>query len=656
VAIPLLKAAPKADQVAERLEGGPWRGLELCLLPAHVADDRALAAAVETTHASIGERDLAVTAEAPVTWPSGAHVRVDRLDAEARAGIERSARFAAEIGSPVLTIHLFTPVEPARYRAGFVPTDAEVQRFLEFYADTCLEYGVTPLIENIPPVLRMRVGGTFLSPIGGHWRDLQKWRERVPPLGFTVDVSHAALFAAFAASYPTAFGLTSADGLDVGRFVEELGPGAEVAHVSDSHGLLGEGLPYGVGEVDLDPLVRRLGELVPFIVAEVNEPDNSKSSAMKEAYRRIESALRNGGGSAPRSRPRPVVPTFDWQSVLEQRDPIPSILELQDAVGDRNVLITGGGGSVGGALATFLSGFRPRAITLLDNHEPSLSADYRHRGPADRGRVGHVLCDVRDHHRLQAEFAAVRPDIVFHLAAYKHVDQAERFPEEFVDTNLQGTWNVLRSAGATGVGTVVVASTDKAALAASFYARTKRLMEELTALVARRDGAARIAVRLVNVLGSAGSASQLFLEQARAATPLTVTDPEMVRYWITMAHAVSLAGHAALLAQDGAVLAGPTDPAMLTVGDLAARIWTQAGATGEIELDLMGVRRGETMTEVLTGPGEEMADERFQGIREIRGEEAFESAAWAAERVKEDATHERARATWLEAMGRRWPP
>ena len=467
-------------------------------------------------------------------------------------------------------------------------------------------------------------------------------------------MSHAALFAAFAASYPTAFGLTSADGLDVGRFVEELGPKAEVAHVSDSHGLLGEGLPYGVGEVDLDPLVRRLGELVPFIVAEINEPDNSKSSAMKEGYRRIESALRNGGGSAPRSRQRPVVPDFDWQSVLEQRDPIPSVLELQEAVGDRNVLITGGGGSVGRALATFLSGFRPRAITLLDNHEPSLSADYRHRGPTDRERVGHVLCDVRDHHRLQAEFAAAGPDVVFHLAAYKHVDQAERFPEEFVDTNLQGTWNVLRSAAAADVGTVVVASTDKAALAASFYARTKRLMEELTALVARRDGAARIAVRLVNVLGSAGSASQLFLEQARAATPLD--------------------GHRS---RDGPLLDydGPCGLARRPCGALgrgrrrpggagrpgdadrrrSRRTHLDAGGRhGRGQAGIGGVRRGETMTEVLTGPGEEMADERLQGIREIRGEEALEGAAWATDRVAE-ATRERARATWLEAMGSRWP-
>ena len=168
-----------------------------------------------------------------------------------------------------------------------------------------------------------------------------------------------------------------------------------------------------------------------------------------------------------------------------------------------------------------------------------------------------MLCDVREGRRLEAEFARARPDVVFHLAAYKHVDRAELFPEEFVDTNLHGTWNVLRAAESAGVETVVVASTDKAALAASFYARTKRFMEELTAFVARREGAQRVAVRLVNVLGSAGSASELFLKQARAGVPLTVTEAGMVRYWITMAHAVALLAHAALVAGDGALLAAP---------------------------------------------------------------------------------------------------
>ncbi len=125
---------------------------------------------------------------------------------------------------------------------------------------------VTPLIENIPPVLRMREGGVFLSPIGGHWRDLLAWRERIPQLGFTLDTSHAALFRNFAAAYPSLFDLDSEDELDLMRYVEELGPGSEVAHVSDAHGLLGEGLPYGAGElkVELDPAVaphRRAGAL-----------------------------------------------------------------------------------------------------------------------------------------------------------------------------------------------------------------------------------------------------------------------------------------------------------------------------------------------------------------------------------------------------------
>src|ERR671918_1854874 len=310
-AIPLLKAAPEADQLADRLEGGPWSGLEVCLLPGHVRDDEALADAIEIARERLKGLDLAVTAEAPVSWPSGAHVRVDRLDAEAGYGIERSARFAAAVGSPVITIRLCTPIDPHRYRAGYVPADEEIERFLRFYAETCLAHGVTPLIENVPPVLRMRVGGIFLSPIGGHWRDLKEWRERVPELGFTIDVSHAALFRSFAAAYPTAFGLSSADDLELERFVEELGPAAEVAHVSDAHGLLGEGLPYGTGELELDPIVRRLGELVPYIVAEINEPDPGRSTEMKRAYAAIEGTLR--APVRPPSVPRrQASPAFDW--------------------------------------------------------------------------------------------------------------------------------------------------------------------------------------------------------------------------------------------------------------------------------------------------------------------------------------------------------
>jgi nucleoside-diphosphate-sugar epimerase/sugar phosphate isomerase/epimerase len=650
-AIPLLKAAPEPEQIADRLDGGPWRGLELALAPKHVADDAAVAHAIEVVRESAAA-DLVVTAEAPVTWPSGAFVRVDRLTDEAAACIERSAEFAAAIGSPVLTIHLYVPLAPDEFRAAGPVEDGEVDRFLAFFAEACLARGVMPLIENVPPVLRMRIGGVFLSQIGGHWRDLRRWHARIPALRFTVDTSHAALFRSFVAAYPGLFGLASADDLELDRYVEELGPSAEVAHVSDAHGLLGEGLPIGSGELELDSVIRRLGVFVPFVVAEINEPDPARSPDMKAGYRVIERAL-----SAPRERPARRAPrlrpeTFDWQGVLDQRDPVPSLLDLQERFGGRRVLVTGGSGSIGRALTTFLLGFRPERITLLDGHEASLTADRRGREAAELERVAHVLCDVRDGGRVEHEITRARPDVIFHLAAYKHVDWAELYPEEFVDTNLHGSWNVLRAADAGAVDTVIVASTDKAALAASFYGRTKRFMEQLTAFAAREGGARRLAVRFVNVLGSAGSASELFLRQARAGVPLTVTDTGMVRYWITMAHAATLAAHGALLAADGVLLASPAEPVTLTVGELAERIWGRAGHAGTPALDLVGIRPGETVSEVLTGPGETVGEERHQGIAPITGEIPGAGPAWVLERLPKRGAREEARAVWLEAMRR----
>jgi nucleoside-diphosphate-sugar epimerase len=653
VAIPLLKAAPEPDQLIDRQEGTSSRGIELCLGPEHIKDEDALRRTIEVTKEKCPGQIL--LAEAPVSWPSGAFVSVDRLDEEARVGIERSVRFAAALDSPVLTIHLFAPQDPAAFRARSELDEGEVERFLTFYAETCLAHDVGPLIENVPPVLRMRTGGVYLSPIGGHWRDLISWRHKLPALGFTIDTSHAALFRSFVAAYPSIFGLASDEELELKRYVEVLGIGAAVAHVSDAHGILAEGLPYGAGELDLDPIVRHLGRSVRFIVAEVNEPDPATSVDMKDAFRQIERVI--GLPDDPAPRPKPAQPekmryrfAFNWQRVVRQRDPVPSVLALQETFGGRRVLITGGGGSIGRALATLLLGLRPEQITLLDGHEPSLIADRRARGADER--IAHALCDVRDPWRLETELGRARPDVVFHLAAYKHVDWAEVFPEEFVDTNLHGSWSILRAAEEVGVETVVVASTDKAALAASFYGRTKRFMEQLTAFAARSAGAKRIAVRFVNVLGSAGSASELFLRQARADVSLTVTDPGMLRYWVTMAHTTTLAAHAALLAADGAHLAVPADPVELSVGELAERIWRTAGRAGDPNLDLVGIRRGETLSETLTGPGEQLGTVRHQGIATIESEIPTTAPAWIAERLPSRSSREQARAVWLEAMQR----
>ena len=160
---------------------------------------------------------------------------------------------------------------------------------------------------------------------------------------------------------------------------------------------------------------------------------------------------------------------------------------------------------------------------------------------------------------------------------------------------------------------MIVASTDKAALAASFYGRTKRFMEQLTAYAAK-SGAKRTAVRFVNVLGSAGSASDLFLRQTRAGVPLTITDSGMLRYWITMAHAAATAAHGALLAADGVSLAAPADPRSSRSAS-AQRIWREAGGEGEPNVELTGIRRGETLSEVIVSPQETLADEATPASR-----------------------------------------
>jgi FlaA1/EpsC-like NDP-sugar epimerase len=280
-----------------------------------------------------------------------------------------------------------------------------------------------------------------------------------------------------------------------------------------------------------------------------------------------------------------------------------------------------------------------------------LAADRRSRG--DDGVTRQVLGDLRDSDRLGNRIGEVRPDVIFHLAAYKHVDWAESFPEEFVATNLQGSWNVLRAAEAANVETVVVASTDKAALAASFYGRTKRFMEQLAAF-ASEAGGKRIALRFVNVLGSAGSASELFLRQARGGLALTVTDTGMLRYWITMGQAACMAAHATLLAAEGALLATPADPPVLSVGELASRIWVAAGRDGDPRIESLGIRPGETMNEVLTAAGEELGEERHQGIVPIRGDISTSAAAWIAEHLPEDDERSRGErsSVWMEAMRR----
>ena len=179
-------------------------------------------------------------------------------------------------------------------------------------------------------------------------------------------------------------------------------------------------------------------------------------------------------------------------------------------------------------------------------------------------------------------------------------------------------------------------------------------MEQLCAYAARRAGAQRTAVRFVNVLASAGAVSEIFLQQSRAGVPLTVTDTGMLRYWITMG-ARGDAGRARRAAgRRGSAAGHRADPVVLTVGELAKRIWTLAGNEGEPDMDVIGIRPGETTSEVLIGPGEELGDERHQGIARDRRRDPDRGArpGCSSDSLRAAAARRRARSGSRRCAGR----
>ena len=444
---------------------------------------------------------------------------------------------------------------PDEYRAHGALDEAAVEEYLRFYAQACAAEGVTPLIENVPPVLRMRTGGVYLTPVGGHWRDLRAWCERVEGLRVTFDTSHAALFAHFAAAYPSLFELASDAELSLERYVEELLELTDVAHVSDAHGLLGEGLPYGTGELDLDPVVRRLGEHGPL---HRRRDQRARPGALAGHEGGLPGGRARARRAGPPSRAQPRArgcpsTRSTGRPCVGRRDPVP--------VGAR----------AAGALRRPARADHGRR--RLDRRAPRhaaarLPARARHaarrpRGVADRRpprahappQLEADRARARRHPRRRAagrgrRARAARRDLPpRRLQARRLGGDASRRSSSTPTSRAAGTCCAPPRRPASS--TVVVASTDKAALAASFYGRTKRFMEQLTAYAAGSSGGHRCAVRLVNVLASAGSASELFLRQARAGVPLTVTDTGMMRFWITGAHAALVLAHGALLAARG---------------------------------------------------------------------------------------------------------
>jgi len=261
----------------------------------------------------------------------------------------------------------------------------------------------------------------------------------------------------------------------------------------------------------------------------------------------------------------------------------------------KRVAITGGGGSIGGELARRIAAFAPAALTLIDSSEFNL---YRISRDLPDARI--ALADVRDAHTVQRWMSDARPDIVFHTAALKQVPIVEAFPSEGVLTNVWGLRNVAEAAHSVGAELIFV-STDKAVDPSGAMGASKRLGEIYCQALDRANGRRAIPVRLGNVLGSTGSVSPIFEEQLAAGGPLTVTDPDVTRYFLTIPQAAD-----ALLQAAAIGLANPQQRGGAFVIEMGEALPVVELAREIIRLE--GLRPGEDVRITFTGlrPGEKL--------------------------------------------------
>lgn len=270
----------------------------------------------------------------------------------------------------------------------------------------------------------------------------------------------------------------------------------------------------------------------------------------------------------------------------------------------RRVLVTGAGGSIGSELCRQIHGFAPASLVMLDRDESALQAvqvSIDGSGLLDRRDL--VVACIRDRQRMEAVFAEHRPEVVFHAAALKHLPLLEMHPDEGWKTNVEGTWNLLELAGRFGVERFVNISTDKAADPVSVLGSTKRLAEHLTAHAGRTQSGTYLSVRFGNVLGSRGSVVPLFRSQIEMGGPVTVTHPDVTRFFMTIPEACELVIQAgALASHDGKVLVLDMGEPM-RIDDLARRLIAESGR--EVDIVYTGLRSGEKLHEVLFGPDED---------------------------------------------------
>lgn len=306
----------------------------------------------------------------------------------------------------------------------------------------------------------------------------------------------------------------------------------------------------------------------------------------------------------------------DVEDLLRRQPVRLDLKEIASYLEGRTVLVTGAAGSIGSELVRQIARFNPRDVVILDREENNLYLFERELVVAfPELRVHTVVADIRFPDRLERVMQAFRPEVVFHAAAYKHVPVMETNPGEAILNNVGGTRNLVALAEKYGVKRFVNISTDKAVHPTSIMGASKRVGEYIVEAAAARAEGCFVSVRFGNVLGSRGSVVPIFKEQIAQGGPVTVTDPEMSRYFMSIPEATQLVLQAAGLGENGAVyVLDMGEPVRIL--DLAYDLIRLSGLEPEVDvpIEIVGARPGEKKFEELLTAEEGTIATRHQQI------------------------------------------
>ena len=298
---------------------------------------------------------------------------------------------------------------------------------------------------------------------------------------------------------------------------------------------------------------------------------------------------------------------IDIGSLLGREEVVLDESQVSEYVSGKVILVTGAGGSIGSEICRQIVKFSPKELILLGRGENSIYQIHRELSQTQAETPFKcVIADVKEKSRIHEIVRKNRPDVIFHAAAHKHVPFMEQYPEEAVMNNVFGTKNVCESADMYDVECVVLISTDKAVTLSSIMGTTKRLAEIVVQQISRQSSTKYVTVRFGNVLGSRGSVVPLFESQIKSGGPVTVTDPQMMRYFMSIPEAVRLVLHSGAIGDNG-------DLCVLDMGSpvsvlsLAENMIRMAGKRPyqDIEISFTGLRPGESLTEQLFDENEE---------------------------------------------------